>query len=585
MEVFNTLKPFLKEHWPSYLFGAIALIVVDSLALLVPQVFRRFADLAVSNELNSQELIKLILALMLLGFGQALGRYLWRKKIFGTARKLEYWLRAKLFQKYLQLDSDYYHHHYTGDLMANATNDVLAIRYSMGGGVMMIVDALFMLVLTIAMMIWTVGLKISLIALVSLPFITILVAKLGGPIQRRSRKVQNTFSDMSTKIQENFSGVRVIKALAIEEEVSEDFNELSKEYGRKNMDLIRIDGLLDPLIDLISGFSFVAFLAYGSFQVIQGNISLGAFVSVIEYLYIIIWPLIALGLIANNLERGIASMSRLNEIFSQEATVQESKNPTSLVQAKGNIEFRNVSFRYGEDLPWILKDVSFVIKAGQSLAILGKTGAGKSTILSLLLRAYDVTEGEILIDGINIRDLSFEDLYNIFGVVSQESFLFSRSIAENIAFSEKNLDQARVEEAARFAHVEKDIMNMPDGYETLVGERGVTLSGGQKQRVAIARAYYKNAPILVMDDSLSAVDTNTENEILKSLEGHQKGLLVISQRVSSVKGMDEILVLEDAKISQRGNHTSLLQEEGFYKNLYHKQLLEKRVVEMGGKYE
>lgn len=574
MKSYRTIIPFLKKNWHHYLIGILMLIIVDAATLIVPQIFRAFTDAMVDGTLNRDFIIKLIIYAALIGFVIEIGRYLWVVQIIGTARKLEYWLRDKLFIKYLHFDDDYFHHNRTGDLMARATNDMIAVRGSMAGGIIMITDSIFMTIFTIIMMVYTVGFKTAAISLVSLPFLAFAISKIAPPIQRRSRKVQDSFSDVTTEVQENFSGIRVIKAFATENDRGNSFENFNEIYRKKNMDLMKVDSLFDPLINFISGISFVVLIYYGATQILNGSMTLGGFVAAVHYLYSIIWPLIAMGLIANTFQKGIASMTRLNEVFATESTVQEKEDAIDLEEFSGKITFKDVSFRYGKDLPWILRHVSFELKPGESVAILGKTGSGKSTIIDLILRRYDVDEGEILFDGVNIKDLSFEALYAALSVVPQDGFLFSRSIAENIAFSAGDLDMEKIKEAAIFAQVNDDIEDMPEKYETIVGERGVTLSGGQKQRVSIARAYYKNAPVMILDDSLSAVDTETESHILNNLRNHNKGLIMISQRISTVKEADNILVVEDGKITQEGNHEELIKEKGFYSDLYNRQLLE-----------
>lgn len=574
MKSYRTIIPFLKKNWHHYLIGILMLIIVDAATLIVPQIFRAFTDAMVDGTLNRDFIIKLIIYVALIGFVIEIGRYLWVVQIIGTARKLEYWLRDKLFIKYLHFDDDYFHHNRTGDLMARATNDMIAVRGSMAGGIIMITDSIFMTIFTIIMMVYTVGFKTAAISLVSLPFLAFAISKIAPPIQRRSRKVQDSFSDVTTEVQENFSGIRVIKAFATENDRGNSFENFNEIYRKKNMDLMKVDSLFDPLINFISGISFVVLIYYGAMQILNGSMTLGDFVAAVHYLYSIIWPLIAMGLIANTFQKGIASMTRLNEVFATESTVQEKEDAIDLEEFSGEITFKDVSFRYGKDLPWILRHVSFELKPGESVAILGKTGSGKSTIIDLILRRYDVDEGEILFDGVNIKDLSFEALYAALSVVPQDGFLFSRSIAENIAFSAGDLDMEKIKEAAIFAQVNDDIEDMPEKYETIVGERGVTLSGGQKQRVSIARAYYKNAPVMILDDSLSAVDTETESHILNNLRNHNKGLIMISQRISTVKEADNILVVEDGKITQEGNHEELIKEKGFYSDLYNRQLLE-----------
>lgn len=577
MREFKTILPFFKENHRHYIFGILMLILVDAASLYTPQVVRRFADLAQAGQLNERLIFELMAWISGLGLFMAVGRYFWRNAIFGAARRLEYWLRDKLFRHYLRLDQRFFNMHSTGDLMAHATNDVVMVGQSMGFGVMMLVDSLFMTIFTIIMLISTIGVVNALVALVSLPLLAYVIAKLMGPIQTRSRALQNAFSDLTSETQENLSGMRVIKACAIEDNRSDSFREVNTDYAKKFIRWSMMDMLFDPTVTLISGLSFVVFILYGALQIRSGALTIGAFVATMEYLNMIVWPLIAMGLIVSQFQRGVSSMARLNEIFRMQSAVQEVENPVDDGDRQGEVEFRHVSFRYGPDLPWVLQDISFTLHSGNSLAILGKTGVGKSTIIQLLLRRYDVTEGQILVDGVDIRQCSFARLYDTFGIVAQESFLFSRTIAGNIAFSGEEEDREAVIKAARFAQVDKDIEAMKEGYDTVVGERGVTLSGGQKQRISIARAYYRKAPILLLDDSLSAVDTETESRILSGLKKHKKGLIMISQRVSTVQHADEILVLEEGRITQRGNHEQLVNEEGFYCDLYHRQLLESQV--------
>ena len=581
MHAYRTILPFLKKNYWHYIIGIVVLMVVDFANLLIPQIFRSFADLTTTGQLTEESLMALILRLILIGVVMVVGRFIWRTQIFGTARRMDYWLRDKLFQKYLSLDTDYFNKNRTGDLMARATNDISAVRDSMGGGVMMVIDSLFMTIFTVVMMVSTAGLLTTAVALVSLPFLVVAVVKIIRPLNRRSRVVQDTFGELTTEVQENLSGIRVIKAFAIEDNRSRSFEAINEKYSDKVMDLNRIDGLFDPMITLISGFSFFVFIIYGAKGALSGAITVGSFVAIIQYLDLIIWPLIAMGLVISQFQRGVTSLERLNEIFRTRPKVRENEFATELKDPKGRVEFKKVSFRYGPDSPWILQDVSFTLEPGHSLAILGRTGSGKSTLINLLLRRFDVTEGEILVDGVDVRNLTFESLYRVFGVVAQESFLFSRPIDANIAFSSDDLDEDRVRRAAEFAQVNKDIEAMPMGYESMVGERGVTLSGGQQQRVSIARAYYKDAPVLIMDDSLSAVDTETESRILSQLAQHKKGLIMVSQRISTVESLEEIIVIEEGRISQRGSHADLVSQEGFYKELYHLQLLESRARTYG----
>lgn len=586
MKAFRTMSPFLKRYKWSYFFGVLFLIMVDTASLLIPQVIKQFTDRIQFNTLTIELAIRYALAMVVLGVFISVGRFVWRTLLFGVSRKAEYYLRDKLFLHLETLDANFYNHNKTGDIMAHATNDVQTVRMSLGAGIMMVIDSMFMTVLTVVMMIITVGIGATLVALLALPIISVIVWVFSPRFHERSRRVQNTFSEMTDLVQESLSGIRVIKTFAIEEVQEREFEGVNHKYMRKNLELIRLSGMFDPLIQAIASVSFVVFLIYGVRQVFVGNMTLGGFLAVINYLSMILWPLIALGMVVNMFQRGIASIERLNGIYSQKSAMVETSSPVAMENPKGNIRFERVSFRYGPDQPDVLKEIDLTVENGQSLAILGRTGSGKTTLVNLLLRLYDVTEGAITFDGHDLRDLSFNDLRSNIGYAPQDNFLFSKDIKTNIAFGRSDeVPFEEIREAAAFADIDEDILAFPKGYDTVVGERGVTLSGGQKQRVSIARAYLKRAPLLIFDDSLSAVDTETESNILSHLgQISDQNLILISQRISTIKHADHIVVLEDGRIVQRGDHDSLLEEEGLYKSLYERQQLEDRLSQ-GGDYE
>ncbi|MDO5649041.1 MAG: ABC transporter ATP-binding protein [Gallicola sp.] len=582
IKAFRMMAPFIKKYRWKYIIGALFLIIVDGLSLLVPQVVRQFTDWVQFSQLNQERILQSAGWMIFLGLLISGGRFLWRMLLYGTSRDLEYDLRNHLFKHFLTLDANFYNKSKVGDLMAHATNDIGTVRLAMGPGIMLIVDSLFMTILTIFMMIYTVGIKTALVGLLALPVISIVVRLFSTKMHARSLAVQNSFSAMTDIVQENLSGVRVIKTYGIEKEREDQFEKNNKDYMEKNLQQIKISGLFDPLITGISGISFVIFMIYGTRQIFVGALTLGDFLAVVNYLFMIVWPLVALGMVFSMFQRGVASMERLQAIHKEKTSLVIKENPVVLKKPSGKIVFENVSFHYPEG-PEILKDINLKIPEGQTLAILGKTGSGKTTLVSLILRVYDVTKGRITLEDIDIRDLSLTNLRENIAYAPQDNFLFSKSIADNIAFSsEKEVSQDRIEEAAKFADIHEDIMEFSDKYETMVGERGVTLSGGQKQRISIARAYLKEAPVMILDDSLSAVDTETEENILEGLEKiTEQTLILISQRISTVKEADHIVVLDEGRIVQRGKHEELLREDGLYKRIYDKQLLEDRLKEEG----
>lgn len=580
MESFKTLKPFILEHKWKYVLGVIWLIIIDIVQLLVPIIIGNATDGLAANTLDRSGLLRYALLIILTGLITFLGRFFWRIYIIGTSRTLEYYLRKKLFNKLLTLSTNYFNTHKTGDLMAHATNDINAIRMALGPGTIMMVDAIFLIILSLYMMISIAGFRFTMILILPFPLIMIIVNVFGKVIYKRFKKVQQAFSSLSNVTQESLSGIRVIKSFVQEDLVTNLFYESNKDNFHKNIRLVKIHGLFNPLVQFLASISFLILIFYGGRQVISNEISLGAFVTFNLYLGQLLWPTRALGMVINVLQRGMASMDRLNSIFHETPKIAEPINPIILDEPKGDIEFKDVSFKYPNAKNYAIKDVSFKLEQGKTLALIGLTGSGKTTIVNLLLRLYDIDEGLILFDHHNIKDLSLKSLREAIGYVPQDNFLFSETITDNISFAyDEQVPMKKIIEASKAAEVYDNIVAFPNQFDTILGERGVTLSGGQKQRTSIARALIKEPSVVILDDSLSAVDTETEEQILNNLSTMLQNTtrIIISHRVSTIKDAEEILFLKDGAVIERGTHNELLAFKGEYKRLYDKQLLEKKV--------
>lgn len=580
MQNFITLKDFFKQNKWNYILGIICLLIIDSIQLLIPQIIRKVTNLLEEGLIVPTELLKYSLLILLTGFLIAAGRYLWRINIFGTSRKMEHYLRNMVFEHLLTLSPNYFTTHKTGDLMAHATNDINAVRQASGQGIMMAVDATFLTILSMIMMAKTTNIKLTLIALATLPFITLTVNKFGKVIYRRFTSVQEAFANLTDTTQENFAGIRVIKSFVQEDLALEEFTQVNEDNLSKNLALVKVSGIFHPLVQFVSSISFLIVIIYGGRLVMLDTITLGDFIAFNNYLGLLIWPMMAVGWVVNILQRGVASMERINAILDEESEIIDSENPIPLDKARGKIEFKNVDFKYPGAKEPVLKNINFTIEEGKTLAIVGRTGSGKTTIVNLLLRLYDIDHGEILLDDINIKDIKMQDLRENIAYVPQDNFLFSTTIKDNIGFAfDEEVSDEMIIEAAKAAEVYNNIVDFPNSFDTVLGERGVTLSGGQKQRVSIARALIKDSPILILDDSLSSVDTETEEKILNNLKKltNRKTTIIISHRISTIQNADEIIVLDDGQIIERGTHDILVENNGLYNYLYEKQLLEEKI--------
>lgn len=581
--MFKSLKPLLryfrKYKW-GYILGIFFLLFIDVVQLYIPQILKYFANDYQRGVLTMKLATKYALLTIATGLMVAVARYFWRNYIIGNSMRVDYDLRKDFFWKLTSLSQNFFNTHKTGDLMSLATNDINAVRMTLGQGIIMFIDSTFLLILNFVMMIATTNVLFASKVLFTIPLIILLVTRFGGVIHSRFKAVQAQYGKITTRAQENFSGIRIIKAFGQEEENKKLFIEENLKYYDTNIELAKMQSFFNPFIQVLSNLSYLFLLLFGAKEVMQGTMLLGDFIAFNAYLGLMMWPARALGMVIVFMQRGAASMDRLNNIFNTEPEIVDAKDAIDLKDTKGEVEFKNVSFKYAEDLPYALKDISFKISPGKTLAILGRTGSGKSSIVNVMLRLYEVNQGQILIDGHDIKDIKLNSLRENISYVPQDDFLFSKTVKENIEFHyEHELDDETIEKYAKIAGVYDDIMDFKDGFDTILGERGVTLSGGQKQRVSIARALAKEKNILIMDDSLSAVDTETEEKILQNLNRDERGAskIIISHRVSTIKDADEILFIEDGAIVERGTHDELIKLNGRYNKLYEDQLLEQKI--------
>ncbi len=569
------LWPYLWRYRRGFLLGFLALAFKDLAAVAAPLIIRgavdRFAQGAPAAQIWKFA-VYLVGAAVLRGIFQ----YWMRVVLIGISRDIEYDLRNDLFGHLVELSADFYARHRTGDIMARATNDLNAVRMMLGPGVMYWTETSLTFVLAIAVM-SSVDWRLTLLAILPAPLVSFAVVYFGRKIHDRFERIQSMFSDISSRVQENLSGVRMIRAYVQEKAELARFNRLNEEYIAQNIALVRISGLFEPLLEMLIGVTFLIVLWAGGYRVLSGRLSIGSFVMFNTYMGMLVWPMIAMGWVVNLMQRGSASFERIQEILKERPTIAEPAMAAPLSSVRGEIEFQSVSVVYPTGPA--LSGLSLRIPAGAAIAVVGATGCGKSTLVSLIPRLLDPTTGSVLLDGVDLRQLSPQALRRQIGFVPQETFLFSASIAQNIAFGAERATPEQIRRAAELAGLASDIEAFPVGYETMVGERGLTLSGGQKQRTAIARALLRDPRILILDDSLASVDTLTEELILKGLASVMRGrtVILISHRVSTVRQAGHIVVLEKGTIVEQGTHAELAAAGGYYSELYRKQLLEEEL--------
>lgn len=575
------LKPYILRYRKLIGLGILSILVSEFFYVVIPILVGRAVD-SLRAGVTGEKLF--LFASLVLGATalSGLASFFTRQTIIVASRKIEYDLRNDFYQHVQGLHYLYFRDKKVGDIMAYATNDIPAVRNFLGPGIMYSVETGIEFVVILIIM-FSMNLKLTLITLIPLPLISLLVYKVGKIVHERYEDIQEHFGVITTAAQENISGIRVIKAYVREDYEIEKFRKLNFEYLVKNMNLIKIQSLTYPLMILITGISIILVVWYGGYQVIKGTMTLGQITSFLIYLGYLIWPMIAFGWIVNLTQKASASMDRLLEVMRVEPQIKDtSETDYSIKDIKGEIIFRDVWFKYPDSENYVLKGINLKIGQGQTLGIVGYTGSGKTTLVNLIPRLFDPDKGEVLIDGINVKKIPLKVLRENIGYVQQEVFLFSDTVKNNIKFGVDGVSEDKIIEVSKLAHIYDEVMDFPEKFDTIVGERGITLSGGQRQRLGLARALIKDPKILILDDSFSSVDAYTEEMILKNLREFRKGrtTIIISHRITAVKDADFIIVLDDGEIVEQGTHEELLNLGGVYADLYQKQLLEEELEKM-----
>jgi ATP-binding cassette subfamily B protein len=578
----DPLKPYLYRYRVQFLWGGVALVLNNAIWILFPQVIRRAID-DMNGGVTRHKIFTYSLVLVAIALSKGFFQFLMRWILIGISREIEFDLRNDLFKHLESLSYSYYQRTRVGDIMARATNDLNAVRMLLGPAIMYTANTILFTAGALLFM-FKISPRVTMFAFLPLPAASILVQYFGRRIHERFERIQATFSDISARAQENFSGARLVRAYVQEEAEIGLFETANREYIARSLKLVRLIGMLWPTLETLLGLAIILVLWLGGREVLLHRMSVGDFVAYNTYMVQLTWPVIALGWVINLFQRGTASLGRINEILHEQPAVTDAGVAPDLRTVKdisSDIEFRDLDFSYGTGAP-VLKNINLRIPAGTSLAIVGPTGSGKSTLVNLIPRIYDADPGSVLIDGRDITEFPLETLRKNIGFVPQETFLFSATIRENIAFGTEDSGDTAVEAAAEAASLAQEIEAFPQRYDTIVGERGLTLSGGQKQRTAIARAIMRNPRILVLDDALSSVDTYTEEKILNHLREimHGRTTIFISHRVSTVRAADQIAVLHSGEIVELGTHEELLELDGYYADLYGKQLLEEELAQV-----
>ncbi|MBZ0182565.1 MAG: ABC transporter ATP-binding protein/permease [Melioribacteraceae bacterium] len=581
MDSLNKLNKYFIRYKSKLLWGVLFILISNSFQVYIPLLLKDSID-TLQQDLSYSKILQY--SLMIVGAALISGvfRFLIRQTIIVVSREIEFDMRQDFWSHIQRLSLRFFQNNSTGNIMAHATNDISAVRMYVGPAVMYSIDTVSKFIIVIAIMI-SLSPMLTLYSLLPLPILSYLVYKLSKKIHEKFMIIQEKFSDLTTKTQESFSGIRVIKSYVRELNEIDSFTNISKDYLDKNMDKVKIQALFMPILYLITGLSSIIVVWIGGGMVINNQLTIGEITAFVAYLGLLIWPVIAFGWVLNIIQQASASMKRLLKFWDENVEINDSEQTRYTINSiKGNIEFRNVSFKYGENHTEVLRNLNLKISSGETVAIIGKTGVGKTTLINLISRLYDSTKGEVLIDGNNIKEIPLKVLRRNIGLVPQETFLFSETLHNNILYGKPNGNESDVIKASTISKLDKDVESFPLGYQTILGERGITLSGGQKQRASLARAIAIDPKILILDDSFSAVDTNTEEEILKNLKEFMKDRtsIIISHRISTVKDADKIIVLDNGEIAEQGTHDELVALNGIYADIHFKQLLEEELKEL-----
>ena len=587
MTTLRFIFQYIKRHRLQYILGIITLFIVDIANVFIPKMTGNITDGLKAGNIDWAGITHYLLILFLLGLTLAVGRFLWRYFLFGASRSIEKELRNDMFAHLETMDVEFYNQNKTGDLMTRFTSDLNSIRMAIGMAVICVFDAVVMSAMVIVQMMHYVDVRLTLMAVIPMLFILFGELYYGKVIMARFKARQEAVSDLTDFVQESFSGIRVIKAFVREKAQRYAFARENQKNLEKNLDIARMQSVVMPLLDVIIGLSSLITLLFGGYLAVNGQISLGRFVAFNQYINMLVWPMLACGEAVNMFSMGGASLKRVKAVFDAEPEVKDPQNggkeiraaeeaPSQEQEIAGHIRLEHLTFTHQDSNEPVLNDITLDVPAGTTLAIVSKTGGGKSTLVNLLLHLYNTKRGMIFIDNRDINDIPLKELRENIAYVPQDNFLFSDTLRSNISFGVEDEDMEEIVAATKAACIHDSIAEFPDGYETIVGERGVTLSGGQKQRSSIARALMKDAPILILDDALSAVDTDTEEQILENLKVNRRGktTILIAHRVSTIQNADRIMVLEDGKAKEIGNHEELMRQDGIYHGMVEQQQLE-----------